>query len=150
MPEIDTEQNIAKDHKERKTNAFIVAPSIVPLIWLPQLILGHVALVWSLTITCIVAVFSYGGVYAFGWPAYGFLRKHGYTNAWIAVVIGFASGFLVWQIFCVVFPLSLDEGGLEIRKAFAHWELWSDLLYPGGLGSIVGIILWLIARPDRP
>src|SRR6266540_824083 len=84
---------------KRGAVAFFIAPLAVPLLLLPWLSSGHLALGWMLTATVIAAMTGYVGTLVFGMPAYFFLRARGLTSAWIAVAIGFAIGALMWLVF---------------------------------------------------
>ena len=134
----------------RRTIAFWVAPLAVPLLVLVWSFSGQLALGWRLTMMVIAAFLSYGGTVALGIPAYFLLKARGLTTVWIAGAIGFAIGVLMWLIFMVLFPLSLDQGFSGVHFAFANFHIVTDIAWPGGaLGATVGVLFWLIARPDR-
>ena len=131
--------------------AFLIAPLAVPLFVLVWSLTGHLALGWRLTVVAIAAFLSYSGTLAFGVPAYYLLKARKLTAAWIAGTAGFAIGALMWLVFLVIFPLSLDQGFSGIRRGLADFHIVTDIAWPGGvLGMIVGVLFWVIARPDRP
>ena len=135
----------------RRTFAFLVAPLAVPLFVLVWSFAGHLALGWRLTMVAIAAILSYSGTLAFGMPAYFLLKARGLTAAWIAGAVGFATVALMWLVFLVLFPLSLGQGFSGVRLGFADFHIVTDVVWPGGvLGTIVGVLFWVIARPDRP
>jgi hypothetical protein len=135
---------------KRNVVAFLIAPLAAPLLMLPWLLSGHLATGWVLTAMIIVVLVSYAGSLALGVPAYYFMRKRGLTSVWIAGVVGFAIGILMWLVFSILFPLSLDQGLAGVRSALTSVHSLKGVLWPGGiLGMIVGALFWLIARPDR-
>lgn len=135
---------------QRHTVAFFVAPLAAPLLMLPWLLSGHLALGWILTAMVIVALVSYAGTVVVGMPAYSFLRARGLTAAWIAGIVGFAIGSLMWLVFSILFPLSLGQGLTGVRLGLTDLHSLRGVLWPGGmLGTIVGALFWVIARPDR-
>lgn len=135
---------------QRRAVAFFIAPLAVPLLMLPWLSSGHLSPGWILTATVIAALVSYAGTFVLGMPAYCFLRARGLTAAWVAGVTGFVIGVLMWLVFSVLFPLSLDQGLAGVRFALTDLHSLRGVLWPGGvLGAIVGVLFWMIARPDR-
>ena len=93
---------------------------------------------------------SYAGTLALGMPAYFFLRERGLTAFWIAGVVSFVIGALMWLVFSALFPLSLDQGLAGVRFALTDLRSLRGALWPGGvLGATVGALFWVIARPDR-
>jgi hypothetical protein len=95
-------------------------------------------------------LFAYGGTLIVGVPAFLLSRAHNNTGLWVAAAIGFGSAALTWTCFLVLLPISLGEGIAFARHELAtNWSIWASFPPIGILGSIVGITLWLIARPDR-
>jgi hypothetical protein len=105
---------------------------------------------WIAIATFVGTIFAYAGTFAIGIPAYRILSARNQVSAWTAVVLGFGIGSITWIVFEVLFVFSLGAGA-----AFSWWQLtldlteWHFLLPVGALGSLVGLTLWLIARPDR-
>ena len=138
----------------RTAFAFLVAPLWVPAVTalfaapaFPHPEQRH----WIYITTIVGAIFSYGGVLAFGIPAFLILRARKLTAFWIAPLIGFGVGAGTGLIFYILFALSLGNS-----LTFIWHELGSNpavftkfLLPTGALGALVGTTLWLIARPDR-
>lgn len=117
----------------RTMTAFYVAPLAVPLI-LGVYFEGVNPDPFGYIIIPVSLAVSYAGALIFGVPTYLFLRAHKLTAFWIAPVIGFVFGVIVW---CATFSLF----GLPLESSAA--------VSGGGLlGAVVGSILWLIARPD--
>jgi hypothetical protein len=93
---------------------------------------------------------SYVGTLLVGVPAYRFLCTHGLTAFWVAPVAGSVVGaaLSVAVYLGVIFSLGLNfslggEGIGSLRTVLGFAET-------GGLGgATVGILLWLIGRPDR-
>jgi len=139
----------------RTALAFVIAPLWVPLLlgagaWFVEVNGQIVAFVVAVS-----ALVSYGGTYLLGAPAFMFLRSRSCTAPWIAVVLGFAVGALAYQVFQFLFSLSLGNSVqltlATFQKMFAEWSPASLLAVggPGLLGALVGITLWVIARPDQ-
>lgn len=102
-------------------------------------------------------LFSYGGTYLLGLPAFFILTSRGFTSAWIAVVLGFAIGNLVFLVFYFLFGLALgntvtmETVVVHLQKTFTQWSAESliAVAVPGFFGILVGLTIWVIARPDR-
>jgi hypothetical protein len=105
---------------------------------------------WIVITAIIGTIFGYAGTLILGIPAYRFLLFRHQTSPWIAVALGFAIGCVTWAVFLFFFAFSLGDS-----SAFAWHELatnsgqWLSFLPIGALGSIIGLTIWLIARPDR-
>lgn len=140
-------------------NRTALAFGIAPL-WVPLLVGGGK---WfldsspqSVPFAVIVSTFSaYGGTYLLGAPAFAFLRSRGYTARWLSIVLGFAVGTLVFLVFLFLFSLALvnsvEFALAYIQVRFTVWNL-SNLIAvvaPGLLGALVGITIWMVARPDK-
>ena len=139
--------------------AFIVAP-----LWVPLVILFITSFFRPLdteysnaaiATVFVSLVFSSGCTVLFGVPAFRFLRSRNLTAPWIAVIVGFTVGAAVVLIAAILFALSLGNNVLHslatVQSMFANGKP-RDLLWLGGagsLGALVGITLWMIARPDR-
>jgi hypothetical protein len=134
--------------------AFIVAP-----LWVPVALMIE----WSLLATppdrlnhwILVAGFGslaigYAGTFLFGVPAFLFLQSRNWTARWIGVVLGFAVAVTTLFVFNALFALALGYGVrnavLGALSSFSDWRPW---ITAGPIGSLVGVTLWLIARPDR-
>ena len=137
----------------RTAMAFLIAPLWVPAAAVP--FAGHMFPYpeqrhWIYITVIIAAIFAYGGVAAFGTPAFLLLRASKRTAFWIAPVLGFAVGIATWLVFIVLFGLSLGNSWSFVSHDLASnsADLWG-FLTTGGLGAAVGATLWLIARPDR-
>jgi hypothetical protein len=114
--------------------AFLVAPVAVPLVapWLFAPWLAEINLGLALAVSWFV---GYVGAFALGLPIYRYLLARKLTAFWIAPLVGFVIGAIMW---CATF--ALFGWTLNLPEALAG----------GGLvGALVGTILWLIARPDR-
>ena len=133
----------------RSTIAFLTAPLAVPLLLLPLLLFVHLAPGWILAATIIAALVSYTGTLILGIPIYMALRACGLTHVWIAGVVGFAIGAAMWLVFSVLFVLSLGQGMAGVQLALTDMQSLTGILWGGVLGMIVGVLFWLIARPDK-
>ena len=127
--------------------AFLVAPFAVPLI-VAMLVPARGPQDTAAAIAVAVSAFvSYFGAFIFGVPGYLFLRARQLTAFWIAPVAGFIAGTMMLFVFFALLGLSLGNRG----SGLADPNLLSIALKATGpLGALVGTIIWLIARPDRP
>src|ERR1700722_1899705 len=104
-------------------------------------------------------IFVYAGTWILGIPAYRFLLFRHQTSPWIAVALGFADGCVTWAVFLFVFAFSLllmthshplgDSSAVAWHELTTNSVLCLSFLPVGALGSIIGLTIWLIARPDR-
>jgi len=138
----------------RKTVAFIVAPLWVPLVFAPLaqfVIFPYPGQGLAVTITVfLAAIFSYGGMILFGIPAFRLFRAHHLTSCWIAGFVGFFIAVIVSLLFFFLFGISLGNGvGDSLLGSLSASATWVSVGGTGPMGILVGITLWLIARPDR-
>ena len=147
----------------RHITAFLLAPLTVPLLMsaLALQILSEVpSLYWFGLL--IAAVASYTGAIFVGAPAYATLRLRGLTAFWLAPVVGSMAGVIIAMALAAILPLALESGILtSIAQIFANGARWGEVIIaqpnarealvgPAMLGALVGTVLWLIGRPDRP
>lgn len=134
----------------RRLIAFIIAPLSVPVM------LGHY--LYSLTVTptwfamalMLSIVVSYSGVLIFGIPIYLLARTWNWTAFWIAPLVGFIVGGIIWFTFGMLLALLLDQGFAGVRAVLTNSSGLGDVLWPfGPVGAVVGMIFWIIARPDK-
>ena len=152
----------------RHVAAFLLAPLAMPLVMSAvtlQILREVSSLYWFGLL--IAAVVSYAGVFLVA-PVYMTLRSRGWSAFWIAPVAGFMVGVIVAIGLIAVLPAVLQSGALSYILEMLHGmgeviiapntQIWSTtvdgpplaLLGPGTLGALVGTVLWLIGRPDRP
>jgi hypothetical protein len=137
-------------HGWRTFLAFLLAPLAVPLIMV-LVVLVEVRpepedLAVGLASTALFySAFGYVGVLLVGVPMYRFLWARNWTAFRVAPVAGFAAGaFFGMFVFLVLWSIGLAQGGLANILATAAIGLFCGLC-----GVLVGVLLWLIARPDR-
>jgi len=153
----------------RHIAAFLLAPLIVPVVTgaLAFPLLRDVPCLYSLGLMIAAAV-SYAGAALAGAPAYVALRSVSWTAFWIAPVVGFVVGAIVAIAFGAVLPAALRSGALSYILEMlsnigeviitCNVQIWSttvegppfEFIGAGLLGALVGTVLWLIGRPDRP
>jgi hypothetical protein len=134
----------------RSIIAFLVAPLAAPVLLIPYIRSMTTTSTWFVFALIISAIMAYAGVFIFGVPAYFFLRTRSWTALWIAPLVGFLIGAVMWLVFSAIFALVLDEGISGVRLALTDPATLRGVIWPGGIiGAAIGIILWLIARPDR-
>ena len=124
--------------------AFLVAPAAVPLLLLALAAQSGGPRDANLFAVAVAAAVSYGGTVVLGAPAYLFLRARGLRAVWVAPATGFAVGALMCLAFFV-----LVFGPAEVRRDITQPGIPIFVLSAGGLGVIVGVLFWIIARPDR-
>lgn len=134
----------------RTTIAFLVAPLAAPVLMVPYLYFAGATPELFVFAIQISFVFSYGGSFTIGLPAYLFFRSRGSTSYWMALLVGFLAGATTWLIFSIVFALLLGNGMRGVELALTDLSTLRGAIWPGGLaGACVGLVFWLIARPDR-
>ncbi|HVW75153.1 MAG TPA: hypothetical protein VHC39_16065 [Rhizomicrobium sp.] len=139
----------------RTVLAFAVAPLWVPLSVVSAVFLfdPYVHQDGGVVAPGIVSTLvTYIGVLTIGLPAFLFLKARGWTSWKLAVALGLAAGLVMLAAFGIVFGFSFGEDLGEQLKLLRQETLLSNaiaFLVTGGLGALVGITLWSIARPDR-
>jgi hypothetical protein len=111
--------------------AFLVAPAMVPLyLCMTPNSIGFKGV--DAFILMVAAIFSYIVTFVFGLPIYLELRAWNLTAFWIAPLVGIVAGAGLGAL--------LPVGGfLQGAQAFGAVA-----------GALVAMVLWAIARPDRP
>src|SRR5262245_28151500 len=147
----------------RNVVAFIIAPLAVPLVMSAvalQILREAPPLYWSSLL--IATMVSYIGVLLVGAPVYMTHRSRGWTSFWLALVAGLIVGVIMAMALVVIFPLLLGILTAVMAMFGENVQLGEViiadpnpaailvLMGPGILGALVGSLLWLIGRPDRP
>ncbi len=141
----------------RTAIAFIIGPLWAPLVVTPiahfEIFPYPAQLHWVVIAGLISTIFAYLGVFLLGLPLFRWLRSRNLTALWMAAALGFVVGVLTWIAAVASFVLLLggDLHGVELaardwRMAFARL---AGLVAPGLIGIVVGMTIWLIARPDH-
>jgi hypothetical protein len=94
-------------------------------------------------------VVAYVGTFMLGMPIYIFLCARQLTAFWIAPIMGFAIGMVMWYVFFFLLALALNATVRSVVDSFDGKFFLEALSIGGPAGAVVGIVLWLIARPDR-
>jgi len=99
----------------------------------------------------ISTIISFGGILFLGVPAYSFLRVRNWTAFWIAPLVGFIVATVAWYVFNLLFGLAFSRGqwSYVLSRLIDPFPLDGVLWPVGPIGAFVGILVWLIARPDR-
>jgi hypothetical protein len=138
---------------DRSTLAFLVAGLTVPVLVAAWFSSGAAPKFSDyVLIFGVCTIISFAGILFLGVPAYSFLRARNWTAFWIAPLVGFIVATVAWYVFNLLFGLTLTSGNLSIvlPRLFDRFPL-DGVLWPAGpIGAFVGILVWLIARPDRP
>jgi hypothetical protein len=134
----------------REITAFVVAALAVPLLLVAAFPSGKPNDVGYAVTIAISAVVSFIVVLCLGLPIYLFLQRKKWTAFWIAPLAGFIVAAVAWHILSFLLILMF---GLGLSYALS-WliEIGSlrGILWPiGPIGAGVGVLVWLIARPDR-
>lgn len=136
---------------DRRPLAFLVAGFVAPVFVTAWFTSGEGAPKFSdyVLIFGVSTFFSFGGILFLGVPAYSFLRTRNWTAFWIAPVMGFSVATVIWHVSFFFLGLALT-GGQFLRVLSDLIDHSDYLLWPAGpIGAFVGILVWLIARPDR-
>ena len=130
--------------------AFLVAPLAVPLLAVLVLELP-LSEPYIVTFLFIITFVTYAGVVIFGIPTYLVLRSGKWTNFWIAPIVGFIVGMVMWYVTFALFEIVLGHTWSYALSSVAAADEWVKALRFGApAGAAVGTIFWLIARPDIP
>jgi hypothetical protein len=122
--------------------AFLVAPLAVPLVmvWILSAPLNGLDRGTTMLVSGIAA---YLGVFL-SLPVYLYLQTQEAPTFWLGPVIGFTMGVMTSYVVYFLF-------GYTLIGSLADSVVGRDAYGFGGpSGAVVGAILWLIARPDRP
>ena len=133
--------------------AFAIAPLWVRLVVAPYaavFLFPYAAQVHWVVITAFIsAFFSYLGTFAIGRPAYCVLRARQVSSIWVGIGLGFVTGGAMSLVFLLCFGLFLGSRVTDMVNRFlADWlQHLLVLVVTGTLGVLVGVTVWLIARP---
>jgi hypothetical protein len=105
---------------------------------------GYAILVAGSTVfSCVVTLFL-------GAPAYLFLQAKKWTAFWIAPLVGFIVAIVPWFVFNLLLGLVLVPDPSYVLSHLTDIDSLEGILWPiGPLGAVAGVLLWLIASPDR-
>jgi hypothetical protein len=117
----------------RSIIAFLVAPLAAPVLLIPYVRSMTTTSTWFVFALIISAIMAYAGVFIFGVPAYFFLRTRSWTALWIAPLVGFLIGALMWLVFGAIFALVLDEGISGVRLVLTDPATLRGVIWPGGI-----------------
>jgi hypothetical protein len=132
----------------------VVAFCVAPLGYPATMVVSSALIGWPpsalASIFWVFLPIGYAGTLLVGIPVYRFLLARNWTAFRVAPIVGFVAGASVCtavysaMTFSLGLNLPLREGGVATIRSLA------GLIQTGGLcGAAVGILLWLIARPDR-
>jgi len=118
--------------------AALLAPSIVPLIAMALVYIADESMegLNGVVVVCI-AVISYAGFYAFGYPLAKLLEKRGSLSIGTLLLSGFLCGAIVGLL------LGIVVGGLVASYKTPTLRL---LFVFGGLGGLVAFVFGILAR----
>lgn len=123
------------DELTRTWIAFMVAPLVVPFMVMVYFGSFGPALPLWLFIGFISSFYTYAGVFILGAPIYLLLRACKLTAVWIAPVAGALVGGVV-------------VGGLVAVEKGLMYGVHLGEMIGAPSGAMVGLVFWLIARPD--
>jgi hypothetical protein len=139
----------------RERTACLVAPLCLPFLAAPYFSftkLGPPG--WILFSTALITAFGYLGTFALLLPSHRYLMAKGFTGIWPLLLCGFVAA-LITAIVLMWLIVGLLLGGhwlLAATQAVRKPPQVQDLLgfaMIGGVGTLVGAVFWLIARPDQ-
>ncbi|MBX9775487.1 MAG: hypothetical protein K2Y71_13960 [Xanthobacteraceae bacterium] len=111
--------------------AFRISPWAVPVIVSATLAFGGAPASLIAAIALYSLMISYFGILLFGLPLYLLLRAYKLIHFWVAPVVGFVAGLAM----------------MYLASSWLVGLPWLPIAGPAG--AAVGLLLWLIARPDR-
>lgn len=99
----------------------------------------------------LLAIISYGSTLLVGIPMLVFLRWVGFSGWWVAGLIGFFIGAVLYLFLNVWYLMA--HGGIDVPHlapqivilGISNFFSWPS----AAMGAAVGVTFWLIARPDR-
>jgi hypothetical protein len=127
--------------------AFFIAPLAAPLVvyLVAQADNSPTTLFVGIALTV-----SYIGTVAFGLPLYRLLQKERLTHFGLAALGGFVIGLATMYLVDALFMAGLGHGPAYIAAQLGRSDVFTwDVRFGGLSGLAVGVVLWLIARPDR-
>jgi len=135
----------------RPVIAFLISPMAVPLLLAAYFFVpGARRTGLDDLMNVVIALVAYAGAFLVGLPTYLYMREKKWTAFWIAPIAGFMVAVVSWYVFIGLSPL-LFGLFLYLLPRISQPEALLMALYPiGPIGAITAILLWLIARPDRP
>ena len=131
----------------RELIAFLIAAVAVP-IFLTAVSFGGMPKSPSGAIFLAASFFvSFCAVFLLGLPTCYFLQDKKWTAFWIAPLAGFAVAAAAWYALTVLLGMVFASDRLSV---LIDISLLQGALWPiGPVGAVVGVLVWLIARPDR-
>jgi len=134
----------------REIIAFVVAALAVPILVAIDSYPGTSKDSGYALFLSVVTVVAFIAVPILGVPAYRFLKAKRWTAFWIAPLTGFIVATVVWYVVMFLFGLTIVPNKSYVWSRLINVDSLRAALWPvGPIGAAVGVILWLIARPDR-
>lgn len=133
----------------RHIMAFVVAPFTAPVILAVYFVI--VGMPPETNVMLGASVFAaYSGGILFGVPIYLLLRARQWTMFWIAPVVGFVVGAIMWYATPMLAAMAFGHGATFALTELSRPDTLLNILRFAALpGAAVGAVLWLIGRPDR-
>jgi len=95
-------------------------------------------------------IISLSGVLLLGLPTYLLLRARKWTAFWIAPVAGFIVAAVAWYVLLSLLWLSSARSLSDSLSGLTDVRVFEMVFWPiGPIGVGAGVLVWLIARPDR-
>lgn len=134
----------------RTIAGFLIAPLVVPVVMASVVFLfvkGDLS--GALFAAAVSAAFAFTGMGVIGLPAYLLLPKRGPQSFFTAALVGLLAGIIT--IFMSVALYEHDGGSFwnTLQFVVSLRSNWIGAIVPAGFGILVGMVFWLIARPDR-
>ncbi len=134
----------------RSIIAVVIAPLAAPVLLFPHLHSLVTATSWFVFSLIICTMMAYVGMLIFGIPGYLLLRARNWTAIWIAPLLGLIVGAAMFVVTMALFGLLLGEGVTGIWQSLREIQTLKGTIWPGGItGAVVGLVFWIIARPNR-
>jgi hypothetical protein len=136
----------------RVATAIAVSTLVTPVmlfIWMSPM-MGEAEAGWLLMALMVAWMATCIGVVIFGVPIYLACRRLRWSGIWIGPLFGFMAGAAGWLGFILCFAMSLGHSMPAAWDGLRDPQVLKGLYWPGGAtGAAVGLVFWLIARPDR-
>src|SRR5882757_9917004 len=95
-------------------------------------------------------IISFSGVLLLSLPAYLLLRARKWTAFWIAPVAGFIVAAVAWYVLLSLSWLFSARSLSDSLSGLTDVRVFEMVFWPiGPIGVVAGVLVWLIARPDR-
>jgi zinc transporter ZupT len=142
---------------KRTIAAFLVAPLWIPLTayLLTEFVYGFEPNPWyqSYLVLAFQTLVGYGATLLFGLPPYLLLRRRRLNHLLVALGLGFVAGVVMWLAYVVLYTIvtpacTWQDAWENVKYSVSTLPEVTFILETGLFGSLVGLTLWAILRPN--